>query len=324
MKILSLFSGIGAFEEGLNKNGITYELVNYCEFDEYPSKAYSIIHNVPEDKNLGDITKVDEKTLEYFDYMTYGFPCQSFSMQGKRLGFDDPTKGDLFFHSMRIAKYKQPKFMIGENVVGLVTHDKGNTFKTVLATLDYIGYNTYYKIMNSYDFGSAQSRERVFLVSIRKDIDKGFEFPAPYEYKVSVKDILENHPRKTMKESLIKYNDPKYFVNNYKSDKGMIKLFDGCSEGYFQSSFCSNRIYSIEGSSPTMTTKNDCVFSEINGHLTSRERFILQGFNPNYVDQLKNSGLSQGRIDKMSGNSINVNVIGEIQKKLFNDYKDLI
>lgn len=320
MKLLSLFTGIGAFEEGLKRAGIDYELVNFCEFDDVPAKAYCLIHGEDPSKNLGDITKVNEKSLPDFDYMTYGFPCQSYSVAGERLGFDDPERGDLFFHSMRIAREKQPKFMIGENVYGLVTHDRGNTLKVVLNTLDYIGYNTYHAVLNSVNYGAAQSRDRIFFVSIRKDIDKGFEFPEPSNERTSLKDVIENRPRKPMKVNLQPYNKRSYFTKQYSSGKGVVKLFDGVSEGYFSSSFCSNRIYSIEGASPTLTTKNDTVFHEIGGHLTPRERFIIQGFNPDYVDILMDHNIPVGKIDKMSGNSINVDVICAIQKKLFAEY----
>ena len=149
LKLLSLFSGIGAFEEALKNIGVDFELINYCEFDPQIAKAYSLIHNVSEDLNLGDINKVDETKLEDFDLMTYGFPCQSFSAQGKRLGFEDETRGNLFFESMRIAKHKKPKYMVAENVKGLISHDKGNTFKIILETLESIGYNNYYKITTS-------------------------------------------------------------------------------------------------------------------------------------------------------------------------------
>ena len=106
IRVLSLFSGIGAFEEALKNIGIDYELVNFCEFDEKIAKSYALIHNVDESLNLGDITKVNEETLDDFDLMTYGFPCQAFSIAGKRLGFKDETRGNLFFESMRIAEHK--------------------------------------------------------------------------------------------------------------------------------------------------------------------------------------------------------------------------
>ena len=318
IRVLSLFSGIGAFEEALKNIGVDYELVNYCEFDTQISKCYSLIHNEPLSKNLGDINKVDETKLSDFDLMTFGFPCQTFSIAGKREGFNDATRGNLFFESARIAKYKQPKYMIAENVKGLISHNKGNTFNTVLNTLNEIGYNTYWKVMKSTDFNVPQARERVFIVCIRKDIDTGkFEFPIGKLTNKTVKDILENYPRKEIKPSLRPYNNSAYFIKEYKdSIFNMKKLFDGVAEGYFTSGFTGNRIYSINGVSPTLTTKNDAVYSEINGHLTQRERFKLQGFNPDYVDLLLNNGITKGLLDKVSGNTITVSVIEEIFKKL--------
>lgn len=318
LKVLSLFSGIGAFERGLDNLGVDYELVGYSEFDSYAAKSYSLIHNVPESLNLGDITKVNEKELPDFDLMTYGFPCQAFSAQGKKLGFDDPEKGNLFFESMRIAREKKPKYMIAENVKNLVGHDKGKTFQTILKTLEWLGYNNYFKVLNSIDFDTPQSRERVFIVSIRKDIDKGnFQFPNGSVTTKKVKDILDiDGKRKSVKESLKPYMHEQYFTKTYRSDKGIKKLFDGCSEGYFTSSFSSNRIFSIEGVSPTLTTKNDAVYFEINGHLNQRERFALQGFLKEDADLLIKNNIPIGEIDKMSGNSITVNVIEEVQRVL--------
>lgn len=210
--------------------------------------------------------------------------------------------------------------MIAENVKGLVSHDGGNTLKTILNTLNHIGYNNYYKVLNSCDFGVPQSRERLFIVSIRKDIDFN-EFSLPTSSSnnnLYLKDIIDykDTNRKNVKKSLQKYMNPNYFTKDYFSQNGIRKLFDGCSEGYFTSSFSSNRIFSIEGNSPTLTTKNDAVFFEINGHLTQKERFALQGFKKEYADLLIKNGISKGNIDKMSGNSITVNVVCEILKKL--------
>lgn len=318
LKVLSLFSGIGAFERGLSNLGVEYELVGYSEFNKFASKAYSLIHNVKEELNLGNINKINEKELPNFDLMTYGFPCQAFSVQGKRLGFDDPERGNLFFESMRITKEKKPKYMIAENVKGLVGHDKGRTFQTILKTLEWLGYNNYYKVLNSVYFDVPQSRERIFIVSIRKDIDNGkFQFPKGSMTSKKVKDILDvNGDRKTVKESLKPFMNEKYFKHEYKSDSGINKLFDGCAEGYFKSSFSGNRIFSIEGVSPTLTTKNDTVYFEIGGHLNQRERFALQGFLKSDADLLIQNKIPIGEIDKMSGNSITVNVIEEILKSL--------
>ena len=132
-----------------------------------------------------------------------------------------------------------------------------------------------------------------------------------------MEDIIEDKPRKEMMKSLQPYNDTSYFTKKYVSNMNIIKLFDGVAEGYFTSGFTSHRIFSIKGISPTLTTKNDASYSEINGYLTGRERFKLQGFNPNYVDILIKNGISKGLIDKMSGNSITVNVLESLFRELF-------
>ena len=197
MKILSLFSGIGAFEKALDYLNINYELVNYCEIDKYASKAYSLIHNVSENLNLGDITKVDTSKLpKDIDLITYGFPCQDISLAGKQQGMfnndGSKTRSGLFFESLRIIEDTKPKIAIAENVKNLVSKKFNAQFQAVLQSLEEAGYNNYWKVLNAKDFGIPQNRERVFIVSIRKDIDPGsFEFPKPFELKLRLKDMLE-------------------------------------------------------------------------------------------------------------------------------------
>lgn len=208
MKILSLFSGIGAFEKALNQLNVKYELVNYCEIDKYASKAYSLIHNVSENMNLGDITKVDTSKLpKDIDLITYGFPCQDISLAGKQQGmFNDDgskTRSGLFFEALRIIEDTKPKIAIAENVKNLVSKKFNDQFQVVLQSLEEAGYNNYWKVLNAKDFGIPQNRERVFIVSIRKDIDPGsFEFPKPFELKLRLKDMLEDEV------------DEKYFLSD--------------------------------------------------------------------------------------------------------------
>ena len=198
MKILSLFSGIGAFEKALDILGVEYELVNYCEIDKYASKSYAVIHNVSEDMNLGDITKVNEKDLpKDIDLVTYGFPCQDISLAGKMRGmFNEDgtqTRSGLFFDALRIIEETQPRVAIAENVKNLVGKKFKPQFEIVLESLDKAGYNNYWQVLNAKDYGIPQNRERVFIVSIRKDIDNGhFKFPEPFELKLRLKDMLEN------------------------------------------------------------------------------------------------------------------------------------
>lgn len=318
LKVLSLFTGIGSPEKGLENLGVDYELVGFSEIDKNAIKAYCAIHGVDESLNVGDVTKLDETTLEDFDLMTYGFPCQSFSVAGKKLGFEDEEKGGLFFDSMRIAKEKKPKFMIAENVKGLVIHDKGNTFKTVLSTLEDIGYNNYYKVCNSVDYGIPQARERVFIVSIRKDIDNGrFAFPqgSGLNGKTMADFVDLNNTNRHTKQSIKKYFDSKYH-KDYQSKNGIVKVFDGCAQGYFSSSFSQNRIYSVFGVCPTLTTGHDSpLIYEVGGLLTGEERYLLQGFTKEDYEKASKV-CSEGALSKQAGNSITVDVIQAILHSL--------
>lgn len=161
---VSCFSGIGGFEQALNKLGGTCVMAS--EIDKYANIAYEALYGEP---TVGDVTKIDAKDVPDHDIIVAGFPCQSFSISGKRLGFED-TRGTLFFEIARIAKEKQPKVILAENVKGLVSHDKGRTLDIMVSTLCEIGYRVDFKILNSKFFGVPQNRERIFIVAIREDL----------------------------------------------------------------------------------------------------------------------------------------------------------
>ena len=198
MKVLSLFSGIGAFEKALDNLQIPYELAGFSEIDKYAVKSYCAIHGVDESMNLGDITKIDESTLpKDIDLVCYGFPCQDISLSGKMRGLfnEDGTKtrSGLFFEALRIIEAAKPRIAIAENVRNLTSKKFKEQFEIVLGSLEEAGYKNYWKVLNSKDFGIPQNRERVFIVSIRKDIDDGkFVFPEPVPLELRLKDMLEN------------------------------------------------------------------------------------------------------------------------------------
>ena len=205
LKYLSLFSGIGAFESALTNLGVNYEVVNYCEIDKYASKSYSVIHNVSEELNLGDITKIDTNKLpKNIDLLTYGFPCQDISLIGHMKGFEHEgkrTRSGLFFEALRIIEDCQPKICICENVKNLTSKKFNKEFSIVLESLELAGYVNHWQVLNSKDYGIPQHRERVFIVSIRKDIYKGFEFPKPYPLTLNLLDLCD------------KKVDEKYFMS---------------------------------------------------------------------------------------------------------------
>ena len=211
IRLLSLFSGIGAFETALRRGGYQFETVNYCEIDPYASKAYSQIHGISEDYNLHDVRQVNTLLMDNVNLMTWGWPCQDISVAGKQRGFTDSdgnrTRSGLFFEGLRILETLQPEYAIAENVKALTGKKFTAEFETVLTSLDKAGYNNYWKVLNAKDYGIPQNRERVFIVSIRKDIDNGtFTFPEGRPLTLRVKDLLEP------------VVDEKYYINNERAE----------------------------------------------------------------------------------------------------------
>jgi DNA (cytosine-5)-methyltransferase 1 len=158
MKFFDLFAGIGGFRLGMERVG--HECVGSCEIDKHARETYK--------KNFGEYPEYDDakdmslSTLPQFDVLCAGFPCQAFSIAGKRLGFEDP-RGNIFFEIARIAKAKRPSYLFLENVKGLLSHEKGDTFRTIISTLDEMGYDAEWQVLNSKYF-VPQTRERVFII----------------------------------------------------------------------------------------------------------------------------------------------------------------
>ena len=166
MKFLDLFAGIGGFRMGLESLG--HECVGFCEIDKFARKSYKAIYDTKGEIELHDITQVTNEEWRKFrgtvDIICGGFPCQTFSIAGKREGFLDETRGTLFFEIARAAKEIKPPLLFLENVKGLLSHDQGRTFRTILSTLDEFGYDAEWQVLNSKDFGVPQNRERVFII----------------------------------------------------------------------------------------------------------------------------------------------------------------
>lgn len=283
LNVLSLFSGIGAFEKALENLNIDHEVVGYCEIDKYASKAYSAIHDISEEKNLKDVTKIDILDVEdTVDLITYGFPCQDISNAGKQRGFEhegELTRSGLFFEALRIIEDYKPKFAIAENVKALLSKKFTKEFNIVLDSLDKAGYNNYWQVLNAKDYGIPQNRERVFIISIRKDIDKGFTFPEPIPLELRLKDLLENNvdEKYYLSEKTIAYFEKNCEVQKEKGNgfrfsptdgNGTAKSITTRAGSRMDDNFIkqvaqmypnsgnpqAGRIYSADGISPTMDT----------------------------------------------------------------------
>ena len=164
MKFLDLFAGIGGFRLGMEAAG--HECVGFCEIDKFARKSYKAIHDTKGEIELHDITAVSDDAVRGIgrvDVICGGFPCQAFSVAGRRKGFED-TRGTLFFEIARFASILRPRLLFLENVKGILNHDGGNTFETIIATLDELGYDAEWQVLNSKNFGVPQNRERVFII----------------------------------------------------------------------------------------------------------------------------------------------------------------
>jgi len=207
MKLGTDFSGIGAPEMALKYLGIDFESVFACEIDKYARQSFEQLHNPKTFYN--DITTRNHNEVEQLDLYIAGFPCQSFSMAGKRLGFEE-ARGTLFFNVAEFIKINQPKVFILENVKGLLSHDKGNTFQTIVDILsngggtqngqisldifeDGLGYHIYWQVLNTKDYGIPQNRERIFIVGFKEF--REFSFPKPMQLMLRLGDMLQDNPK---------------------------------------------------------------------------------------------------------------------------------
>ncbi|NFO86098.1 DNA cytosine methyltransferase [Clostridium botulinum] len=336
MKILSLFSGIGSFEKALENLDINYELVNYCEIDKFASYAYSLLHDVKEEINLGDITKVNSSELKDFDLLTYGFPCQDISLAGKKRGIiEGKTRSGLLFEALKIIKEKKPKYAVAENVKNLVSKMFIDDFNNMLKELDELGYNSYWKVLNSKDYGSPQSRERVFIVSIRKDIDnKAFKFPEPLNEVKTLNDVTE----KSNIDEKYYCKDNSYikkFISNI--NRKIVGFKEPSRHGLLRVGKISNpnmlqmnqRVFSTEGCSPTIVTGSDSIPKIVQCRvrkLTPLETWRATGFadedywnvRKGLEDKFYNGkDRSDTQMYKMAGNSIVADVMKNVFKELF-------
>ena len=196
LRTIDLFAGIGGIRLGFEQ-ALGTDTVFVSEWDEYANRTYRA--NFGDVAIAGDITKVDAADVPDFEICLAGFPCQAFSIAGKKGGFSDSYKGmsrgTLFADVVRICEEKRPMVVFCENVRGLVQHDRGRTFKVIVGAFEEIGYKVFAKVLNSKDFGVPQNRERIYLVCFREDIaPEEFEFPMGTREKVSIRNILDDAP----------------------------------------------------------------------------------------------------------------------------------
>jgi len=277
IKYISTFSGIGGFEQGLKQAG-GFKRMWSNDINKVANRIYTR-HFGKENHYSGDICGVDPKDIPKHDLICGGFPCQSFSYSGKRKGFED-TRGTLFFEICRITEHHRPTMLFLENVDGLLTHDEGKTFGTILSTLNDMGYNVEWQVFNSKNYGRPQNRPRVFIVG---HLRTGCTRP-----------ILPifGHTRGTIKVT--------HKITG-KTPSGLSRMND--------------RMYSIEGISPCLTgsfTSFPVKMTELKRGITPTEAERLQGFPDGWT-----KGESDNNRFQRIGNAVTVDVIEIIGKKIY-------
>jgi len=373
MKYLSLFTGIGGFEHGIQQayKSISYlgrttsapdtedrrhisllddsngnggrtdtripECVGFSEIDKYATAIYQ--KHFPEHHNYGDITKIDEHSLPDFDLLCGGFPCQAFSIAGKRKGFED-TRGTLFFDIARILRAKQPRLLLLENVKGLLSHDNGETFRTIISALDELGYDLQWQVLNSKNHGVPQNRERVLIVGhLRgtprpevfpfgdtgakdtRNVGEGLSYALDASYDKGTNTLAKG------RRQLVQLNQPKHSNDRVYYTGGLSPTLNTMQGGNRQPSIVAERgRYKEDGTteqkaetrtdglSNTLTSveKDNRIFDGMKiRRLTPVECERLQGFPDGWTDVV-----SDTQRYKTLGNAVTTNVIRDVMERL--------
>ena len=319
MRFIDLFSGIGGFRMALEK--LNHKCVFSADNDKYACDTY---YKNFKEYPLVDIKKLSAKKIPDHDILCAGFPCQPFSIAGERRGFKD-TRGTLFFDIVRILKEKKPKIFILENVKGLVNHDKGKTFKKIINILskkvngkinkskrENLGYNVFWKVLNSYDFNAPQNRERVFIIGF-KNQNINYKFPKNIKLKINLNNLINKRPKKIRRISKLSKG---YIYKHLKKHQNYKKIKDlnYLVANEVRRSRCNFRFDNI---SPCLTTKMGTGGNNV-PYLVNQDRFftldeclLLQGFPKNF--KLTNN---YTEALKQIGNSVTINVVKKIAQKL--------
>jgi len=340
MKHLELFSGIGGFRQAFNllekDFGFKTQTIGFSEIDTNATQTYKANFDTKNEIEIGDIVAFvhDRKRLSElpnFEILTGGFPCQAFSMMGKQKGFND-LRGNVFFQIIDIIKLKKPSIILLENVRNIMSHNKGETFETVIAAIKSAGYpNIYHDVFNSVDFGLAQKRNRVFILATKQKINFPFDskiIKNNFEQIANKTSLLK---QKTVLDVLDKNVDRKFYLSsilkptilsngskgfNSKSEINqiyarpltatMVKMHRACQDNYYSDDF-------IKSSDPIKYLEKQFTKEELAKHeirkITPKEAFLLQGFNADFFTKSEKSGVSNHQLYKQAGNAVSVNTV---------------
>lgn len=309
---LDLCSGIGGGRLGLELAGL--KCIGYSDTSRLAKKTYNLMHDTSNELYFYNLKRIKTNALPPYDMLIAGFPCQTFSVIGRKEGFDD-KRGQIIFHIAKILEESQPKCFLLENVKGLLTHNKGKTIDIIIKELNRVGYDVTYKVLTSLDYGVPQMRQRVYFIGVKKDLQlniKDFQWPNP-ERKNDLKEyLIDNHIASKERIEILQN-----YLNN-QTNKGKYSIEDiKCMEGKIIDTRMNDlRIY--EGKCPTLRAQRDGILYIKKGiiyQLTGYEALLLQGFPLEYANKVKNT-VDDRHLLMQAGNAMTVNVITALGNSL--------
>ena len=347
IRFFDMFSGIGGFRSGLEAIG-GFECIGHCEIDEKANQAYTAMYDTKGEVYYADAREIKVEELPDFDLLCAGFPCQSFSVAGKRLGFKDDARGTLFFEIARIVEYKRPSILLLENVPGLLSHDKGRTYYEILARLTQLGYDIEWCVHNSKDFGVPQQRKRLFIVGFYNKGCAGKVFPLnPYDSK-AIKQLVPGSQgyriysgdgiactqcscagglgAKTGLYLFVDMNANPQLTNYARCITARQNA--GISNRKGEHSGVLEIVEKPEKTKWIVAVKDKVgnIYQAVIRRLMPIECWRLQGFTDEQFYKAQSTGLKDSHLYKLAGNAVTVNVISEIGKKIkqLNEQKGIV
>ncbi|BDA05413.1 DNA cytosine methyltransferase [Helicobacter pylori] len=311
LTFMDFCSGIGGGRLGLEQCHL--KCVGHAEINHEALRTYELFFK--DTYNFGDLMRINPNDLPDFDALISGFPCQAFSINGKRKGLED-ERGTIIYGLIRILKVKQPKCFLLENVKGLINHKQQETFKTIIKALQEADYTTYYQILNSADFQLAQKRERLYIVGFRKDLKHPFNFPLGLANDYCFKDFLDANNECYLDTNNAAFQ--RYLSNPYNHNRVFLENILTLENAVLDTRQSDLRLYF--NVFPTLRTSRHGLFYTQKGkikRLNAIESLLLQGFSRDLIAKIKdNPNFKESHLLSQAGNAMSVNVIAAIAKQM--------
>lgn len=361
IKYFDMFAGIGGFRTGLTNSSDIFMPIGWCEIDKYAQKAYRALYETEGEYFCDDAREIDTNSMPQFDLLCAGFPCQPFSISGKRLGFAD-TRGTLFHEIMRLLEAIKPKYFILENVPGLLSHDEGKTFGTIITEISKLGYYAEWCVLNSADFGVPQQRKRIYIVGYLDKRLSGKIFPIEKSNGAPLKQVIGgsqgervygadgvstcitsqgggwgaktglyfvdmNAEPKVTKEARCITARQDSGISNRKGEHSGVIITDAQAVITPERETVRQQGRRIKAPNEPMFTltaqdRHGVTYNGLVRRLMPQECFRLQGYTDEQFKKVVDAGIPEAQLYKMAGNSVTTKVITAIGKRLLEVIKE--